>query len=171
MNLPTRREREKADLRERILGAARTLLVEGGREAVTMREVARRVEYSPAALYQYFPDKESIIHELCITDFSLLASVLLALPQDGGPLALLCRTGFAYLQFARDYPEHYRFMFLTPTGGSPPDSPEQRADPATNAYVFLLGVVEVAMGEELLRPELSDPHLVTQSLWAAAHGV
>jgi AcrR family transcriptional regulator len=171
MNAASRRDREKADLRERILEATRTLLVEGGRDAVTMREVARRVEYSAAALYQHFPDKEALIHDLCVADFSKLASVLLSLPTEGGPLAVLCRAGFAYLKFARDFPEHYRFMFMTPTAGTDPASPEERQDPARNAYVFLHGIVEMAHGAGLLRSDIHDTHLATQTIWASTHGV
>lgn len=171
MNTASRRDREKADLRDRILAATRTLLVEGGRDAVTMREVARLVDYSPAALYQYFPDKETLIHELCLEDFSRLAQLFLVLPSDGGPLAVLCRAGFAYLKFARDFPEHYRFMFMTPSGGSDPDSEEQRDDPAHNAYVFLHAVVSSAISAGLLRDDVGDSHVVTQAIWATAHGV
>jgi AcrR family transcriptional regulator len=171
MNAASRRDREKADLRDRILAATRTLLVEGGRDAVTMREVARLVDYSPGALYQYFPDKEALIHELCIEDFSRLAQLFLTLPSEGGPLALLCRAGFAYLKFAQDYPEHYRFMFMTPSAGSDPGSLEERDDPARNAYVFLHAVVMAAQREGLLRKDIHDPHIVTQTIWAAAHGV
>ena len=72
-----RREREGNELREKILGVTRSLLVEGGVEAVTMREVARRVEYSPAALYQHFADKEALIHELCLTDYADFAALFL----------------------------------------------------------------------------------------------
>lgn len=166
---PSRRERERSELREKILDAARTLMVEGGVEAVTMREVARRVEYSPAALYQHFADKETIIHDLCQHDFAELASVFLSLSREGGPLALLSRAGCAYLKFARDFPEHYRFMFLTPNSVGP-DSEEERQDPGRNAYVFFHAVVEQAMAAGLIKEEFESSHDVAQLMWAIAHG-
>ncbi len=165
-----RRERERNELREKILAVTRTLLVEGGVQAVTMREVARRVEYSPAALYQHFADKEALIHELCLTDYADFAALFLELKRDGGPLSLLCRAGLANLRFARDFPEHYRFMFLTQKGKQAPDSQAQREDPAQNAYVFLYGLVEVAIAEGLLNEQFSDPHVTAQTLWAIVHG-
>lgn len=165
-----RRERERNELREKILAVTRTLLVEGGVEAVTMREVARRVEYSPAALYQHFTDKDALIHELCLSDYADFAALFLSLSRDGGPLALLCRAGLANLKFARDFPEHYRFMFLAQKGKVPPDSDEQRQDPAQNAYVFLHALVEEAIAEELLREQFMDSHIAAQTLWAIVHG-
>jgi len=169
MIIAARRERERNELREKILAAARTLMVEGGMEAVTMREVARRVEYSPAALYQHFADKETLIAELCRHDFEDLAGVMLSLSQEGGPMAMLGRMGKAYLDFARDYPEHYRFMFLTPKD-VPPESEEERNDPARNAYAFLHALVEEAMAAGLVKDDFQDSHEVAQLVWAIVHG-
>jgi AcrR family transcriptional regulator len=169
MIIPARRERERSELRDRILAATRTLMVEGGVEAVTMREVARRVEYSPAALYQHFADKETLIAELCRHDFEELAGLFLSLSREGGPLAVLCRVGAAYLDFARDFPEHYRFMFMT-SKDVPPDSDEERQDPARNAYAFLHAVVSEAMDAGLIKREFESSHDVAQLVWAIVHG-
>jgi len=164
-----RREREREELREKILAAARTLMVEGGMEAVTMREVARRVEYSPAALYQHFADKETLIAELCRHDFAELAGLFMSLSQEGGPMAVLARAGIAYLDFARDFPEHYRFMFLIPKD-VPPEGEEEANDPARNAYVFLHSVVEQAMAAGLVKDGFESSHDVAQLMWAIVHG-
>ncbi|HTR04723.1 MAG TPA: helix-turn-helix domain-containing protein, partial [Thermoanaerobaculia bacterium] len=51
MGTAERRERERHELRGRILDAARELFAEQGYEAVTMRNIADRIEYSPTALY------------------------------------------------------------------------------------------------------------------------
>jgi DNA-binding transcriptional regulator YbjK len=58
---PSRRAREKAALRAQILDAARQLFAKEGYEAVTMREVARKIQYTATALYYHFPDKESLL--------------------------------------------------------------------------------------------------------------
>ena len=46
MGITERREREKREVRERILDAARELFARDGYEAVTMRKVADAIEYS-----------------------------------------------------------------------------------------------------------------------------
>lgn len=53
----TRRAREIENLRRAILDAARELFYEQDYRAVSMRKIAEKVEYSPAAIYRYFSDK------------------------------------------------------------------------------------------------------------------
>jgi AcrR family transcriptional regulator len=50
LGIRERREREKAEIREKILDAARELFVNEGYEAVSMRKIADRIEYSPTAI-------------------------------------------------------------------------------------------------------------------------
>ena len=59
-----RREREREEIRTSILEAARDLFANEGVEAVTMRRIAEKIEYSPTAIYFHFKDKESLLAEL-----------------------------------------------------------------------------------------------------------
>ncbi len=79
MGTKERREREREELRTRILDAARELFAEEGYEAVTMRRIADRIEYSPTAIYFHFRDKEALMRELCDHDFRALAQ---RVPED-----------------------------------------------------------------------------------------
>jgi len=45
---------DREQLRSQILDAARTLFVERGIEAVTMRQIAKQINYSATTLYHYF---------------------------------------------------------------------------------------------------------------------
>jgi AcrR family transcriptional regulator len=170
MGIPERRERERQALRQRILDAARELFAEHGYEAVTMREIAARIEYSATALYKHFADKESLVRELCRQDFFAFAQRLVDAVSAGDPLERFVRSGLAYLDFAATHPQHYRLMFM---GELPPTPPEEgeRDDPTLNAYVFVRGLAEELLRAELLRPELKDADLVAQTVWAAVHGV
>jgi AcrR family transcriptional regulator len=170
MGIPERRERERHELRQKILKAARELLVKRGYEAVTMREIAKRIEYSATALYKHFADKDALVRELCREDFAAFAQRFLQNVQAGGdPVDRFARAGLVYLGFAEEYPEHYRLMFMTEL---PPISPEagERDDPARNAYIFLRGLVDELMRGGYLRKELTDVDLVAQTVWAAVHG-
>lgn len=171
MGIAERRERERQALRVRILDAARELFAKRGYEAVTMREIAARIEYSATALYSHFADKESLVRELCRQDFTAFAGHMLkeVAGSGGDPLERFARAGLVYLRFAEHYPQHYRLMFMTDLPPTPPEEGE-REDPAHNAYVFVRALVNDLLQNELLRPELTDPDLIAQTIWATAHG-
>ena len=170
MGIPERREREKKELRQKILKAARELLLKRGYEAVTMREIAKRIEYSATALYKHFADKDALVRELCREDFAAFARHFVEqVASSGDPVERMARAGLVYLGFAEQYPEHYRLMFMTELPPTPPEEGE-REDPARNAYVFVRGLVDELMRGGYLRDELTDVDLVAQTVWAGVHG-
>ena len=59
-----RRARERQQVRERILAAARRLFAQHGFEAVTLRKIAAAIDYAPGAIYLHFKDKEQLIRTL-----------------------------------------------------------------------------------------------------------
>ncbi len=165
-----RRERERAELRTKILDAARELFVTEGYDAVTMRKVAERIEYSPTAIYMHFADKEALIRDLCIHDFAAFSARFAEAASVVDPVERLRRSGEVYVAFALEHPQQYRLMFMTP---HPPveATAEQAVDPAQNAYIFLRSTIADAIAQGRLRPEHSDAELVAQTVWAAVHGV
>jgi len=169
MGIPERRERERQALREKIIDAARELFAEHGYDAVTMRDIAARIEYSATALYKHFADKETLVRELCRQDFVVFTGQLIQAVSTGEPLERFARTGLEYLKFAVAYPQHYRLMFM---GILPPTPPEdgERDDPTRNAYVFVRALTTELLEAQLLRPELTDADLVAQTVWACTHG-
>jgi AcrR family transcriptional regulator len=170
MGIQERRERERQDLRTRILDAARELFAERGYESVTMRELAKKIEYSPTVLYGHFADKDTLLRELCQLDFKNFAERFVELLKVEDPLERLCRAGFVYFEFAVAHPQQYRLMFMTPHPVVPPEAGE-RDSPSRNAYVFLRASVAEAIALGRSRPELKDPDLVAQTIWAAVHGL
>ena len=167
-----RRAREREELRSLILDAARELFAAQGYEAVTMREIAKRIEYSPTAIYFHFKDKESLLRDLCDADFGHLAHQLTETARIADPIEKLRAVGAAYLHFGLEHPNHYRLMFMTP---HPPlhseESQLRRGNPEEDAYQFLKDIVAQAIAEGRFRPELTDVELVAQTIWAGVHGV
>ena len=173
MGTTERRERERQELRTRILDAARELFAEQGFEAVTMRAIADRIEYSPTAIYFHFKDKQALLHELCDTDFGALAQHFQKIARIADPIERLRQIGRAYVAFAIDYPNHYRLMFMTPppVGMCAADSRIAKGNPEEDAYAFLRATCEAAIAAGRLRPEFKDADLVSQMVWAGTHGV
>src|ERR687883_454319 len=75
MGIKERHERDREAVRRAILDAARELFVREGYQNVSIRKIAERIEYSPAAIYGYFPSKDDIFFALAEEGFHLLASV------------------------------------------------------------------------------------------------
>lgn len=163
---------EKMQLRTLIIDAARELFVEKGVEAVTMREIAKRIAYSPTAIYLHFKDKEALIRAICDTDFLALASGLSQILQIEDPVERMMALGHGYAMFALSHPNHYRMMFMT---ARPPCLPElsqvQQNNSEQDAYAQLKLVVQEVFDRQLFRADLQDPELIAQTIWAGIHGV
>ncbi len=166
-----RREREKEDKRRQILDAARELFVEEGYDAVTMRKVADKVEYTPTAIYLHFKDKEELVREVVTQDFLSLAKHFTSAAAIDDPIEALRAMGLAYLDFALKYPNHYRLMFMTQLPKTNEQLPEHHGNPSLDAYAMLCMLVHKAIERGLLRPDLTDAELVAQVVWAGVHGV
>jgi len=174
MGINERREREREEVRGKILDAARDLFARDGYDAVTMRKIAEAIEYSPTAIYLHFKDKDTLVRELCVADFDSLARAFQRIAREPDPLERLRKVGLAYADFAVEHPNHYRLMFMTPHPAQTKDDEAaalRRGNPEADAYAFLAGTIAEAIEKGLVRPELKDPHIVAQAAWAGVHGV
>jgi AcrR family transcriptional regulator len=173
MGIKERREREKSETRDKILDAARELFVSEGYEGVSMRKVAERIEYSPTAIYVHFADKKELFHELCRQDFARLQEVVAVAEMPTDPIERLRQIGRNYVQFGMSFPNHYVFMFMTPHPPHEPDKEDREimGNPEVDAYALLKWAVEAAIKARCFREEVQDAELVSQTLWAAVHGV
>ena len=173
MGVLERRAREKSETRDKILDAARELFITHGYEGVSMRKVAEKIEYSPTAIYLHFADKEDLFHQLCQEDFARLASVFQRSAMPGDPIERIRQIGRVYVQFGLQFPNHYKLMFMTPhpEGEFDEADHEIRGNPESDAYALLRFTVQEAIAAEQFRENVANPDLISQTLWAAVHGV
>ncbi len=112
MGVKERQERERTAVREAILGAARDLFVTEGYRNVSMRKIAERIEYSPAAIYGYFPSKDDIFFALAEEGFRLLAEFgEKAFEHSRDPFARLRAGLWAFYEFSKAHPQYFELMF------------------------------------------------------------
>jgi AcrR family transcriptional regulator len=167
-----RRLREREETRSKIIDAAREMFASDGVEAVTMRAIADRIEYTPTAIYHHFRDKQALLQELCAQDYGSLARTFVRVGRIEDPVERLRRIGLGYLDFALEHPSHYRFMFMTrkPDGFSGAGD-LQRGNPEEDAYAFLRDTVAEGILTGRFRPEFSDAEELAQIMWSGVHGV
>ncbi|MGE0449984.1 MAG: TetR/AcrR family transcriptional regulator [Vicinamibacterales bacterium] len=114
MGIKERQERDREAVRRAILDAARELFVRDGFENVSMRKIAELVEYSPAAIYGYFPSKDDIFFALAEEGFKLLCGdrcdrgAFEALP----PLDRVRAIFWRFYVFSLEHPQYFALMFV-----------------------------------------------------------
>ena len=130
MGIKERQERDREAVRRAILDAARELFVTEGYQNVSIRKIAERIEYSPAAIYGYFSSKDDIFFALAEEGFRPAGR-----PRRR-PRGLSCRTAPAgrarpaptswrLYEFSREQPRALRADVRRPIG--PAHQPRVRA--------------------------------------------
>ncbi len=166
---PRARRGEGEALREEILAATETLLLERGDEdAVSIREVARRVGRTSPSVYLHFADKQTLLHSVCGRMFGRMAEVMAAAQADSDdPVERIRRCGHAYVAFAVDQPLAYRILLMEPHDWPEPSSFEDLEGDV--AFQALHDNVVAAF--EAGRFRGPDPGLVSVILWMSVHGL
>src|ERR1041385_6252261 len=116
MGIKERQERDREAVRRSILDAARELFVTEGYRNVSIRKIAEKIEYSPAAIYGYFPSKDDIFYALAEEGFRLLHG-----SNDGAfnarlggiePLDRIKAILWRLYDFSRQQPQYFELMFV-----------------------------------------------------------
>jgi AcrR family transcriptional regulator len=117
MGIQERKIRHKDNLRQAILDAAEELFVDQGFNNVSMRKIAKKIEYSATTIYLYFKDKGEIFHCLLDQYYRRLLMIMTDIQNEYGDDPFLCiRKGMrAYTGFGLENPNYYKLAFmLTP---------------------------------------------------------
>jgi len=117
MGIKERQERDREAVSRAILDAARELFVAEGYGNVSIRKIAERIEYSPAAIYGYFPSKDDIFYALAEEGFRLLyardeAGALDAALDELEPLDRVRTIFWRLYEFSRQHPQYFELMFM-----------------------------------------------------------
>lgn len=168
MGIAERRQRQRQSLRREILDAARDMFLAEGYEAVTMRRLAERIEYSPTTIYLHFRDKDDLFEALCEETFGELAARLGKLAKRGLPPLENLREGLRlYADFGLKHPSHYALTFMHVQ--KPADVKHFHESVGHQAFEYLRRAVAACV--ECGAFEAGDVEASAQALWAATHGV
>lgn len=112
MGIKERRQRERQQLREGILSAAREIASSEGWGAVTIRKIAALIEYSPPVIYEYFDSKDDLLLEFMRMGYARqLEAIEKARDMAADPEEALLAMTRAWCRFAFDSPDLYQVMY------------------------------------------------------------
>ncbi len=129
-----RREAVSEHKRGLILKAARDVFEAEGLEGASLRAIAARAGYTPAALYFHFDSKEAIYAEVLLTSLTALGRfVNAAVTEAHEPGARLRAAALAFFQFYADNPRDLDLGFYLFRGGMKPTGLGGERDEELNA--------------------------------------
>ena len=161
MTIDERRQRDRADQRALITGAARRLAESEGWPAVTTRRLSTEIEYSQPVIYKHFASLDGLTEAVALEGFQELAAALEKArlsAQAGGEIHAFAH---AYISFARANPALYAAMFIRATRLS---FGEQAPVPLSAAFAELKQAIATLSAQR-------DPDLVAEVFWSALHGL
>ena len=169
MGIRERKIREKEQLRQKILDAARELFMVEGYENVSMRKVAERIEYSPTTIYLHFKNKTDLLIAISENILNDLLDTLQALSEDTrDSLSNLKSSAKAYAGFGLAHPKDFELIFIIR-----PQHQEglrlTEGSAGERAFRYLRTMVGACVRQKTFREV--DVETTAQALWSAMHGV
>jgi len=162
-----RRERRHSETRDDIFAAAREVLLERGAADLSLREIARRADFSPAALYKYFDNKDDVIKALADSAMAALVDAFAAVPADLAPDRRAVELGLAYIAFAGENAEDVAVIEMHESTAHP--------HPLTTDHLALegtvVGVFREGIDAGVFTGAAEDAEIMAYGAWALVQGL
>lgn len=168
MGIAERKEREKQEMRQKIIDASMAMFVEQGYEKTSIRNIAERIEYSPATIYLYYKDKDELLYDVQGMAFDKLLHEFQTKANSKSPwkrLEQICET---YVNFGITQQELYALMFIIKA----PMNMVEEHEPWTNGqavFDYLVSTILECMEKGLIRYQ--DAPTAALSIWSFGHGL
>lgn len=165
-----KRKGEGPERRSEILQVAKRVFLEEGYSRATIRRIASEIGISSTALYVYFPDKDSILREICSGTFTGLTREFETISAKRlPPLEALRAAAHAYIAFGLGHPHEYELTFVVHQPQVCPAGETHSDDPGERAYHSLLDLV----GDAINAGVVAEPNVdrIAQQIWAGVHGL
>lgn len=170
MGITERKEREKEEMRHKILDAARRLFLELGYEKTTIRGIADAIEYSPATIYLYYKDKNELLFALHEVAFIKMMQELSAISSIADPFEQLVAMGKQYIKFAIENPELYDLMFIMTAPMETLACRDELWEDGMKSFCLLQSVIEKNVGAGYFEANINIENLAL-TIWSYIHGL
>ena len=168
MGTKERQDRERQAVTASILDAARDLFIAEGYQSVSIRKIAERIEYSPAAIYSYFASKDDIFLALAEEGFHRLDEKVRSAMKTGDPLGDVRANWWAFYEFSQEQPAYFLLMFVdrsVPRITQQWEGFELLQQMLANAQAAIQQAIDAGQ-----LPRSLNPNVAMHMLWAALVG-
>ncbi len=162
-------QKENQDLKRLILDTTRRLLVSNGYSGLSMRRIAKEMEYSATSIYLHFKNKDALFHALIEEGMSILLDRQrkIAAKFSENVLARLQALCEGYIAFGLECPEYYQIMFMLH-----PELTSSYQRKSLRRARRNLDMMKVTLEEGVKKGlvDIEDSIASTNVMWASLHG-
>jgi len=169
MGIADRKEREKLEMKRLIMDAAMRMFVEAGYEKTSIRNIAEKIEYSPATIYLYYKDKDELLYDVQAQGFAQLLELFQQKATAEDPFKKLGQMSKIYVDFGMEHPDIYDLMFII---RAPMNKVEEEGTKWVNGeacFQYLVATLEECIEKGLIR--FRDKMIAALSIWSMLHGL
>lgn len=164
----TPRERRRVKNEAAILDAATDLIVAKGLENVSLRDIARYADYSPAGLYKYFDSKAAIIQAVLVRENQQLLTLLETVSSSLPPMQRLVELCLLYINHCL---QNRAYLLLVNSLSSKRKSINQPVPDDSPYLLFIEAVRDWIHAENIPIHQDYGLEEITYALWSQIHGM
>lgn len=160
---------EDISLKQRIIDAARQVLLSEGYRNFSLRKIAREIDVSATSIYLHFENKDDLVHNLMEEAIERLNNQLeQSITDKEDPISKLEALAHEYARFAQEYPREYQVIYLI-SSDEMTRYPKEKFRKARKGYEIVTNVLQEGVQAGLIAEE--KPRMAAYTFWAQLHGV
>jgi AcrR family transcriptional regulator len=160
---------DKTDLKELILQTSKDILIQEGKEGLSIRKIAGRISYSPATIYLYYKDKDAIMHDLMRKGFDRLESYLEVAYDDENLEEKMRKMGRAYVKFAIENKDWYDLMFNSSSPMKHMEKSKEEWDKGAQMFDIMTQACQSYINKYAVKK--MNANILALQLWCSVHGL
>lgn len=163
------KETKENSLKERIINAARQVLLSDGYRNFSLRKIAREIDVSATSIYLHFENKDALVHMLMEKAIDRLNNQLeREVAKHDDPISKLEALAREYVEFALTYPREYQVIYLI-SSDEMTRYPKEKFRKARRGYEIVISVLKEGVEAGFIAEK--KPRIAAYTFWAQLHGV
>lgn len=172
MGINERRQLEKDIIRKKIINASSEILGEEGYENLSIRKIARKIDYSPGIIYHYFKDKAEIIALVVDEGYGNILKCISKIPVDTqNPDKAIVNGLSSYIELVLENSQQFRAILMNDIEviQEKVNMLQEGVSKERKSIQGLCKLVELGVEKKIFRK--MDIELTAQIIWTSTHGL